>query len=296
MSRAITVSIATAALAVGFLWGVASERFEWFPHALAKAALHWIDPGGGALQLGYNDSAGRAKLDCRALADNTLALLLFGQSNAANSGETRYPARPGGVYNFNILDQHCYEAVDPLLGTSGTGGSIWTRLAARIVDQGFAPRVLLVPIAVSGSTIAQWAPPGELSERAPAAIDQLHRLGIPIAAALWQQGESDGATDSTTYAEHFVRVAEGLRAAGFAGRVILSHSTRCGGPPSETVRAANVTIVRELRGAEMGPDLDQLAGPEFRYDGCHLNERGQQVASVKWLEALFRGTLSSSIQ
>ena len=71
-------------------------------------------------------------------------------------------------------------------------------------------------------------------------------------------------------------------------------STRCGGAPYANVRAANVALVDEFRAAEMGPDLDLLAGAEFRHDGCHLNERGQQHASALWLEALARGPLPAT--
>lgn len=283
--------LTAAALAAGFAWGVAADRYGWFPSGEARALLNGLAPGHTALRLGFADTRGRNAFDCRTLGPDTLTLLLFGQSNAANSGDTPYPTSPRDVYNFNIVDDRCYAAADPLLGTTGTGGSIWTRLAARIVDQGIAPRVLLVPIAVSGSTVAEWAPPGELSGRAPHAINQLGAFGLPVHAALWQQGESDGATPSGHYVESFTRIAATLRAAGFGGRLIVADSTRCGGAPHERVRSANAMLTGELRIAEAGPDLDRLAGPEFRYDGCHLNERGQQVASAGWLEAIARGPL-----
>jgi hypothetical protein len=54
-----------------------------------------------------------------------MVALVFGQSNSANSGETPYKSRQG-VYNF--YKGKLYRAQDPLLGATGDGGSVWTRL------------------------------------------------------------------------------------------------------------------------------------------------------------------------
>ena len=131
MARAITAGTASAALLLGFVWGVAAERYEWFPHAQAKAALRWLAPQPLALRIGHNDSAGRTALDCRTLAGNTVALLAFGQSNAANSGDVPYPGRPRGVYNFNIVDSRCYEGI----AASGHSKNLQTEISIWVASQ-----------------------------------------------------------------------------------------------------------------------------------------------------------------
>jgi hypothetical protein len=56
--------------------------------------------------------------------------LILGQSNAANHGNTPYTARRE-VYSLDFLRMHCFHASEPLPGASGTGGSIWSRLAVQ---------------------------------------------------------------------------------------------------------------------------------------------------------------------
>src|SRR5215831_8045807 len=58
----------------------------------------------------------------------TAAMLILGQSNAANSGAAPHvPARR--VFNFNLFDGNCYLAKDPLLGATESRGNFATRMA-----------------------------------------------------------------------------------------------------------------------------------------------------------------------
>ena len=71
-----------------------------------------------------------------------LAVLSLGQSLSANVNGP--PFRPAGhVSNLNIFDGKCYAAADPLLGTTGNGGSYLSRLGALLADKD--RDVLIVP-------------------------------------------------------------------------------------------------------------------------------------------------------
>jgi hypothetical protein len=88
-----------------------------------------------------------------------MVALVFGQSGAANAGETpRIATRD--VYNF--YKGKLYRAQDPLLGATGNGGSVWTRLGDKLIERQFYDAVVFVPIAVAGSTISRWRPGGDL--------------------------------------------------------------------------------------------------------------------------------------
>ena len=50
-----------------------------------------------------------------------IVALVFGQSNSANFGNVRHQSKPG-VYN--LFENELYAAKDPLIGASGTGGSV----------------------------------------------------------------------------------------------------------------------------------------------------------------------------
>ena len=53
-------------------------------------------------------------------------LLVLGQSNAGNHGETRSDS----TFGVLLAEGRCYRMADPLAGGTGSGGSIWTRLAS----------------------------------------------------------------------------------------------------------------------------------------------------------------------
>ena len=62
-----------------------------------------------------NDTDGRQRVELAdAIKGRCAVLLVFGQSNGANSGGTLYTPKHA-VYNFNIFDGLCYVARDPLL-------------------------------------------------------------------------------------------------------------------------------------------------------------------------------------
>src|SRR4051812_15717033 len=64
----------------------------------------------------FNDTTGRASIAISdACRGRTAVLLIFGQSNGANSGSTLYFPR-ARVFNFNWFDSRCYVAKDPLAG------------------------------------------------------------------------------------------------------------------------------------------------------------------------------------
>src|SRR5262249_38941890 len=124
---------------------------------------HVLDGGAPAA----SDAAGRTLVECADTqigSDSTMILLILGQSQAAKSPpsvqnieDTRFfPTRK--VINFNVYDGHCYVAHDPLLGATGMGGSIWSRLGDSLIDSGLAERVVLAPIAIGAATVADWAP------------------------------------------------------------------------------------------------------------------------------------------
>src|SRR5439155_26485105 len=88
-----------------------------------------------------------------------LTLLAFGQSNAANSGDGLYSAAKAACV-FNVFDMKFYAAIDPLPGASNDGAAVWTRLADKLLEAGVYSSIVLVPIAVGGSVLKDWAPGG----------------------------------------------------------------------------------------------------------------------------------------
>ncbi len=89
--------------------------------------------------------------------------LAFGQSNAANNGQKAYTTHY--TFVFNYYNGKLYAAKDSMLGSTGKGESLRTRLGDKLIDIGFYKKVILIPIAVGGTAIERWANGGDCFEK-----------------------------------------------------------------------------------------------------------------------------------
>ncbi len=227
----------------------------------------------------------RAERPLGTLPARTMVALVFGQSNAANSGVGRGVGGPG-VYNFH--KGKLYEARDPLLGATGGGGSVWTRLGPKLLGGDDYDAVVFAPVAVGGTAIREWTVGGELHPPLLKTVADLNRAGLLPTHLLWHQGETDNraGTSGRDYREMFLRMLGSLRGRGVRAPVYVSVATRCGTTePSEALRAAQRGLVSAARNIRPGPDTDAL-GPGSRSDGCHFSEGGLERYADLWLAAL----------
>jgi len=238
-----------------------------------------------------HDTNGRQETGCAIEGDRkrTAVIVVVGQSNAANHGAGRYAARYR-VDNFNIYDGRCYRAADPLLGASGDGGNFATRLGDRLIYTGLFDRVILAPIAMGGTTVEQWAEEGMFNRRIPVLIRRLFDAGLSADFILWQQGEGNpgmGDVGGRQYRKNLLEVIRTFRSFGVTAPFFVSLTTLCGGPHAnaENIRAGQRGVVNPLGGIYQGPDTDTI-GVEHRWDKCHFDETGLEMAASLWRDVL----------
>lgn len=218
-----------------------------------------------------------------------MVALVFGQSNAANYGETR---RIAGARVQVLAGGKLIRAVDPLPGGNGVGGSVWTRLGDKLIASGAYDRVIFVPAAIGGSEIAEWQP--EVKKHFKLVATQIHMAqaaGYRFTHLMWHQGESDAALNihPTDYRLRFLNVLRGVREAGVDAPVFVAVATVCGQyGENKDIRWVQRDIVNHDLRIWQGPDTDVLAGPEYRHDGCHFSTRGLDRHADLWLEFLAR--------
>jgi hypothetical protein len=200
-----------------------------------------------------------------------LVLLVTGQSNAANYGSSRAAAA-----GFTFFRGSCYPASDPLPGSSGTRGSMWTRLIPLLhTDR----PILLVPVAIGSTRIEEWGPGGMLNDMLVMAVNRLHDQGLKPDFVLVVQGESD-ATVGTLPADYRRFAAEFLKS--LPGRRYMALASRCKYGPNQGIRAAQLGAIADA-GAMRGPDLDAVTA---RQDGCHFDDEGLRSAAQAWANVL----------
>ena len=235
----------------------------------------------------YTDTSKKTEVDCKSIMQGkTMVALVFGQSNSANSGETLYTPK-GNVYNF--FNGKCYVASDPLLGTSGGGGSVWTRLGDKLIGQGLYENVILVSIGVGGTEIRRWTVSGDLHRRILDVIFRLKKKHIKITHMLWHQGESDKArkTSNGDYMRMFMDMLNGIRKHGIDAPIYVSVATRCGGGGAgyEIQQAQKELVNTDLK-IFPGPDTDKLNTLDDRHDACHFSNSGLEKHAELWLQAI----------
>ena len=214
-----------------------------------------------------------------------LVIVCSGQSNAANYGA---PRRSGGAGVYAFADGQLFTAIDPLPGGDGYGGSIWTRLGARLAQLGHYDAITFAVVAQGSTRIDDWTPGGRCHDRLSETLRELARRGLPVDFILWQQGEEEGrqaASSGRTYETALASLQDICRQLAPTATFLAAQATfEDGTAANEQIRLAQAAGAL-ARSAAPGPDLDDL-GVDFRRDGIHFNSRGLDAAADRWLESL----------
>ena len=250
----------------------------------AVVARHGV-PGASQADLTRIPPPPRIERACEPVSDRTAVIVVHGQSNAANYGNTRYSAREA-VDNFDPSSGKCFAAADPLLGTDGAGGNFATRLGDILIQAGRYDRVILVPLAVEGASLSVLD--NEQAGRIDNAIAKLRAARLTPTHFLFQQGEKDAMLTTTQeqYVSLLHRIVTRFRAAGFEAPFYLSQSSKCDivEPNNRAaVRAGQLAAISDRLNIRPGPDTDMI-GNDGRnpHDGCHMNELGTLANAALW--------------
>ena len=189
VARAAEAALLAAAL-LSLAWAgrevAADLRLVRLQEQVARRVPHFPD---AASRTAFTQAAGREKAPCASfLGRNPLVVLTIGQSNIANSalGEHAPRHRIG-----NYFEGACYVAANPLLGTSGERAAAVLDFADAALEAGLYDSALIVPLAVQGSSVWNWARHGELRPLLTSAARRLGEMGIKPNLVLYHQGEAD---------------------------------------------------------------------------------------------------------
>ena len=213
-----------------------------------------------------------------------MVILTFGQSQAANNGESQYSSKEN-VYNY--YDGKFYTAVDPLLGATGERGSVWTRLGDKIIEQGLCDHVLFVPVAFGASGIESWSPDGNLYHRITDAIDGLRKYNLEVTHMFWSQGSYDSWQHTPEAAEkyktEFMEIVDGIRKYGVNASIYVSVETYSYGNYDSFIQQAQRDLVNTDANIYPGPNNDEI---KERWDGVHFSNKGLDKLANLWIEIL----------
>ena len=236
-------------------------------------------------QTGYLDE----KVPLSVISKNeSLVILTFGQSNAANSSSDSYQPKEE-VYNY--AQGKLFKAKEPLIGTGGPGTSVWTRLADKLIAEGRCKNVILIPIAEGGTSAAYWAK-GNGNVKLRETMESLVKNDIKLTHILWHQGEADNGKSPRDYKTSLNVILKTIRSfdktvpfyCSIASYNIHENYDNLG--VDSLLQKAQREFVSENKNVYLGPNTDELIYAIHRIDGQHFSTYGNKMYANKWLEAL----------
>lgn len=192
------------------------------------------------------------------------------------------------IDNFNIYDGVIYKAADPLLGCNFSGlgiGGISGKVADKIISGGRFDRVIIVPIAIGGTTTNIWAAGGVLYTKLSTAVDKLARMGITPSTNVTftlinQIGANEPGQTPTAYASNVRSMVIKAQSLGFSGKVFIPIYSMLLGVTDAGVQAGEALLVDNITYFTAG-NIDSLSNIYRQADVTHFTDAGQvQVASI----------------
>jgi hypothetical protein len=295
--------LAVVVLTGTYLFGGYTGHHGLFPYTAFQALkgsaaatapdLYTLDRVG---RLASNDH--KKAVPCPQQTDRTAMLLVLGQSNAGNHAGQRFRSEHADKV-VNFYGGHCFVAASPLLGSDGVSGEYWTQLGNLLVDRGAFERVILAPVAITGSEVARWAAGGDLNGAMVETANELQQSGYRVTHVLWVQGEKDyvKGTSEKDYHDRFMSLVSSLKSHGVAAPVYVAVATKCLGASNRgtlshsadnPIARAQLALVDPAANLKSGVNSDDLLADLDRFDDCHFGASGEQKVAKAWADLLSR--------
>lgn len=225
----------------------------------------------------------------KSLTGVTIVLIcLVSQSNQGNHLYGSYTVlSPNNVINFSPDNGAYYSSNQPLLGATWDSGSAesnyLTRLADKLIASGKCANVVIVPAAVGGTTVQDWAT-GVCNPLIKSTLSRCLNNGLfefDHIFVLSHIGESDK-TAGTSQANYVARASDAynqiLNFPGFDGKIFITQTSFNGGA-SPTITAAQASLIDSNNIFFLG-NTDAYTGVTYRPDLLHFNQAGSDLITT----------------
>lgn len=284
MSRAIPLAVITAAgLGIALFAGGCST----LPFSDASTLPLTAEDAIAARNTNSDGYTAISATRAKALARDAKVYVTYGQSNATNAGALEHQPE-GEVYM--VFRGRAYPYVDPALGGTGPGGSVWGRLGERLLARGDSA-VFFASAGYGGASMQELAAPPHVDYFIEELKATKAALGH-IDGVLIHQGETNNRAmrGPSNYRQAFNSLLARIRTVTDAP-VYLSQATVCANDSDRRLLALQDRIIRETPGVLRGPNTDKLVAPGDRLeDDCHFSARGLDRFADLWDQSLDRAS------
>lgn len=264
-----------------FLFGtyVGSEK----PYPYEIIARLWA-PSPSLTVYRFTDTSVRQRAEKPAIGARQFVFMTYGQSNSANFGGGTYAPKHDVV---NFYDGAIYRYEDPALGGDGREASVWGRLGDKIIEAGYADRVVFALAGAGGRMVGQLAT-GEEYDYFAETYRALEKAYGRVDAILFHQGESNHrAFTGGDYTAQFLQLKNQMRGDGIDADFYLSRASFCGSTIDVELLRKQTAFIAPAEGIFAGPNTDLLSDPKYRADfECHFSAEGLDAMADMWVEAL----------
>ena len=220
------------------------------------------------------------------ISDNTGIYLTYGQSNSVNSGELGYMVK-NDVYQF-ILG-NTFDYIDPSLGGTDNGGSVWGMVGDKLIKQGFHDKVIFSNSGWGGTNIEQLKK-GEIFNFLIFNYTTLIQKYGRVDGILFHQGEGNNSSMGIkNYYNDFSEFISNLKEKGIEVQVYLSRVSLGGEnyPINKNLTDIQNQLITDFNIIKEGPNTDLLSSKSDRLeDYCHFSLEGYDKFSDMWVESL----------
>lgn len=209
--------------------------------------------------------------------------ITFGQSNICSPCGTAYVVTQAQNHMMNIYDGATYLTQEPMIGMndSPVGNSgVNSRLGDSLIATGKCERSIIMPIAIAGTSSADWAPGGVLNARIVAACRRLASVGRIANYIVWHQGENEsglGGVSAAQYTANVQAVCQTFRNNGQSAPFYVCLATNLNGAYRAQTRLGQQNCVSASLNILQGPDTDTLGFSMRQSDGIHFNAAGMDA-------------------
>jgi hypothetical protein len=211
-------------------------------------------------------------------------IFIVGQSIASNCNQHVYGAVEK-VYQID-LNGEIQQAKDPFAWADCDQGSMWMPLGRKLIESGLATKVVFMPVAIGATKVEDWQEGGRAFGRLSKALETANRKGISFDFGFWHQGSSDIGTNPSEYLDRLASVVTYVNRNLQIKKWIIAQHSRCNGKYDPAIEAAQREFGNAAQyGRYPGPNTN-LLGDEYRFDTCHLNEKGQEEMAILWMESV----------
>lgn len=216
-----------------------------------------------------------------------LSILIIGQSISSNCNEYKYAAI-NNVYQIDLQGNRI-PAKDPFVWADCQSGSMWIPLGDMMIKNKMADEVTFMPIGVAGTSVNDYLPNGRAYPKLIRAMSIIKNKKNKFDYIFWHQGSSDIGMNPRVYKQHFLSLTSQVKNLGnlHNSKWIIARHSKCSGRIDKNIWKAQTELGRKDKYFMffLGPDTNAL-DDSYRFDTCHLNQKGQVKMAEMWLDSL----------